>query len=130
MADYWTLFLDSWQGYLQYLVRDVTQPGPRSYFYWLVAISAGVYTLELLAPWRRNQPRIRKDFWLDGFYMFFNFFLFSLIGYAALSDVVVRAFQELLARFGIQNLVAIEVSGLPSWIQLLILFVLIRRLNF
>ena len=82
-----------------------------------------VYALELLFPWRKNQKAIREDFWLDAFYMFFNFFLFGLVGYAALSTVVSQAFNDLLANvFGIKNLVAIQVGSLPHWVQLLILF--------
>ena len=56
--------------------------------------------------------------------MFFNFFLFSLVGYAAVSNVVSTAFNDgLLAVFGWRNLVAIQVGQLPVWSQLLILFV-------
>jgi len=64
----------------------------------------------------------RKDFWLDGFYMFFNFFLFSLIGYNALSYVAVEAFNALLGWFGVTNLVMIEVQSWPFWSQLLLMF--------
>jgi sterol desaturase/sphingolipid hydroxylase (fatty acid hydroxylase superfamily) len=89
----------------------------------LIGISAVVYGLELLFPWRRNQPAIREDFWLDTFYMFFNFFLFGLVGYAALSDVVAQAFSDWLANtFGIRNLVALNVAGWSRWAQLLLLF--------
>jgi sterol desaturase/sphingolipid hydroxylase (fatty acid hydroxylase superfamily) len=49
-----------------------------------------------MKPWRENQPKFRKDFWLDFFYMFFNFFLFSLVIYNAASDVVVHAFNRLI----------------------------------
>ncbi len=56
--------------------------------------------------------------------MFFNFFLFSLVIYNAASDVVVNLSIDLLARFGIENLVAIEVSSWPVWAQLATLFVL------
>jgi len=122
--DYWNLFVTSWKSYASYLVGDITHPGPHSYFYWLLIISAAVYVLEILFPWRKQQRRIRRDFWLDGFYMFFNFFLFSLIGYFALSEVVSRAFQDLLAGFGIDNLVALKVGDLPRWAQLLTLFLL------
>ena len=49
------------------------------------------------------------------FYMFFNFFLFSLIGYNAISNVGVNLFNDFLSIFGIQNLVAIEVrTGRPG----------------
>ncbi|MFZ4477836.1 MAG: sterol desaturase family protein, partial [Saprospiraceae bacterium] len=109
--------------YAQYLWDAVLNPHWSNYFYWLIAISVVIYTLELIFPWRKNQKAIREDFWLDAFYMFFNFFLFGLVGYAALSTVVSQAFNDLLANvFGIKNLVAIQVGSLPHWVQLLILF--------
>jgi hypothetical protein len=121
MNAYTDVFWNSFSGYARYFFHEVMHPHWGNYFYWLLAISLLVYVLELLFPWRKNQPKIRQDFWLDAFYMFFNFFLFSLIGYAALSDVVVKAFNDFLASaFGIQNLLAIRVAGLPYWAQLLI----------
>jgi len=123
MTNYWQLFTSSATGYAQYLWDAVLNPHWSNYFYWLIAISVVIYTLELLFPWRKNQKAIREDFWLDAFYMFFNFFLFGLVGYAALSTVVSQAFNDLLANvFGIKNLVAIQVGSLPHWVQLLILF--------
>lgn len=124
METYWQTFATSFTNYATYLGNEVLHPHWGNYFYWLIGISAAVYALELLFPWRKNQPRIREDFWLDTFYMFFNFFLFSLVGFAAVSDVAVKAFNDLLANvFGIRNLVAISVAQLPHWAQLLILFV-------
>ncbi len=121
---YWDIIQNAYQGYARYFWHEVANPHWGNYFYWLIAISVVVYSLELLFPWRKNQPRIREDFWLDTFYMFFNFFLFSLVGYAAVSDVAVTAFNNLLAQaFGIRNLVAINVATLPHWVQLLILFI-------
>lgn len=120
---YSQIFANSFEGYARYLAHEVFNPHWGNYFYWLIAISAAVYVLELLFPWRKNQPAIREDFWLDTFYMFFNFFLFGLVGYAAVSDVAVRAFNDLLASaFGIRNLVAIKVAEWPRWGQLLLLF--------
>jgi sterol desaturase/sphingolipid hydroxylase (fatty acid hydroxylase superfamily) len=75
-------------------------------------------------PWRKDQPKIRKDFWLDAFYMFFNFFLFSLVGYYAISNVFVELFNDFLGFFGIENLVALEIGTWPVWSQLLTLFIL------
>lgn len=80
--------------------------------------------LEIIFPWRKEQPIIRKDFWLDGFYMFFNFFLFSLVGYNALSNVGVQAFNDFIGLFGWTNLVAINIQSYPVWLQLLILLVI------
>jgi sterol desaturase/sphingolipid hydroxylase (fatty acid hydroxylase superfamily) len=88
-----------------------------------LGISLVVWSLELVFPWRKNQAAIREDFWLDGFYMFFNFFLFSLIGYNAVSNVAVEAFNDFLALFGITNLVAFQIASWPVWSQFLLLFV-------
>jgi len=90
----------------------------------LILVSMLFYSVELIKPWRKDQPVIRKDFWLDGFYMFFNFFLFSLIGYNAVSNVFVELFNDFLGLFGITNLVALSVASFPKWAQLLTLFIL------
>jgi sterol desaturase/sphingolipid hydroxylase (fatty acid hydroxylase superfamily) len=79
-----------------------------------------VWGLELLFPWRKNQSAFRKDFWLDGFYMFFNFFVFSII---------ISGVYELLGQgFGtigitMKSLSLIDVSILPAWMGLLLFFV-------
>lgn len=120
---YLETFQNSFSGYATYLAHEVLNPHWGNYFYWLIAISAVVYALELMFPWRKNQPKIREDFWLDAFYMFFNFFLFGLVGYAAFSDVFVKMFNDLLKNsFGINNLVAMNVASWPRWGQLLLLF--------
>jgi sterol desaturase/sphingolipid hydroxylase (fatty acid hydroxylase superfamily) len=124
MERYLEIARGSFVGYARYLWHEVTHPGWGNYFYALIAVSLLFLCLELLVPWRKDQPRVREGFWLDGFYMFFNFFLFSLIGYNALSDVVSTAFRDLLASVGIRNLVAIRVAALPAVAQLSILFVL------
>lgn len=123
MKHYAEIFWNGFSGYARYFFHEILHPHWGNYFYWLIAISALVYLLELYFPWRKHQAKVRQDFWLDAFYMFFNFFLFSLIGYAAISDVAVNAFNDFLRwAFGIENLVAIRVAGLPHWAQLLTLF--------
>lgn len=121
--EYWQLIRDAYTGYAGYLWREITQPHWQSYFYWLLGVSAFFLILEWVRPWRKNQSRFRKDFWLDFFYMFFNFFIFSLIVFNAASDVVVRFFNDLLASVGINNLLAFEVMSWPTWSHLLIGFV-------
>ena len=123
MERYYEIFLNNFRGYAAYLWHEILHPHWGNYFYWLIAISLAVYALELIFPWRKDQPALRRDFWLDGFYMFFNFFLFSLVGYAAISGVAVQAFNDLLASvFGVHNLVAFNVATWPHWAQLLTLF--------
>lgn len=122
MEKYLQLILDSFTGYFNYLVSEITSPGWHNYFYLLVALSLLVWTLEIALPWRKKQRRVRRDFWLDGFYMFFNFFLFSLIGYNAISNVGVEVFNDFLGLFGITNTVAVEVQNFPVLVQFIIMF--------
>lgn len=123
MNKYLDTFLNGYSGYFNYLIHEITHPNLHNYFYWLLGVSAFFFLLEWFAPWRKNQPKFRKDFWLDFFYMFFNFFLFSLVIYNAASDVVVQLFKDLLGMVGITNLVAIEVQSWPLWGHLLLGFV-------
>lgn len=123
ISQYWNIFINSFTGYASYLLHEVLNPHWGNYFYWLIGISLVVYALERLFPWRKEQPAIREDFWLDVFYMFFNFFIFGLVGYIAISNVVSQAFNDLLASIGIRNLVALNVAKWPYWSQLLLMFV-------
>jgi sterol desaturase/sphingolipid hydroxylase (fatty acid hydroxylase superfamily) len=123
MQEYIQVFLDGYYGYWNYLSSEILYPSWHNYFWWLIGISVVVWGLELAFPWRKNQPAIRTDFWLDGFYMFFNFFFFSLIGYNAVSNVAVEAFNDFLSLFGINNLVAFQIASWPVWSQFLLLFV-------
>ena len=115
---------EAYSGYWQFLLKEISQPSWGNYFYWLLGISFFFFLMEVLRPWREGQPKFRKDFWLDAFYMLFNFFLFSLIIYHAASELVVTWFQNLLSVVGITNLVAIKIGGWAIWVQLLTLFVL------
>ena len=124
MGRYWQTFIDGYTGYAKYFWTEITRPGLHNYFYWLIGLSLLFFALELLHPWRQNQKRFRKDFWLDAFYMFFNYFLFSLVVYNAASGVVVQLFNDLLGLLGITNLVAVEIDSWPVWAQLGTLFLL------
>lgn len=120
--NYWQLIKDSYIGYANYLWSEISQPQWHNYFYWLIGVSLFFLILEWVRPWRKNQARFRRDFWLDFFYMFFNFFIFSLIVFNAASDVVVHFFNDLLASIGITNLLAFEVMSWPTWAHLILGF--------
>lgn len=121
--NYWDIFINGYKGYANYLWHEITNPGWHNYFYWLLLVSGFFFALELLNPWRREQASFRKDFWLDFFYMFFNFFLFSLIIYNAASDVVVRFFNDIiLAVSGFDLQASNPMRSLPAWAILLIGF--------
>ena len=121
---YFHIIQDAFSGYANYLWNEITNPTWYSYFYWLIGISLIVWTLEVIIPWRKNQKVIRKDFWLDGFYMFFNFFIFSLVAYNAISMVGVELFNDFLGLFGIINVVAIEIKTWPVLLQFVLMFVI------
>lgn len=123
MADTVNLIKDSYIGYFNYFKNEVQSPSFHNYFYWLLGLSILVWTLELIFPWRKEQAAFRKDFLLDGFYMFFNFFLFSLIGYNALSNVCVAMFNNALSLVGIRNIVAVNIQAWPFWTQYLLMFI-------
>lgn len=100
----------------------MANPGWHNYFYMLLCFSLTVWVLEIIVPWRRKQRIIRKGFWMDAFYMFFNFFLFSLVAYNALSNVAVKAFNDVLALFGVENIIFLQLESAPLWMQFLVMF--------
>lgn len=120
----WNIITDSYTGYWNYLAYEITHPSWTNYFYYLISISLVVWGLELAFPWRKGQKAFRQDFWLDAFYMFFNFFLFSLVAYNAISNIGVELVTSFFALFGIENMVAIHLGNLPVWARLLLLFII------
>lgn len=124
MDKYVNIFLNSFSGYYHYLVNEIQNPSLTNYFWWLIGLSFLVLAMEVIIPWRKNQKIVRKGFWLDVFYIFFNFFIFSLIGYNAVSNVFVELFNDFLNLFGIENLVAFQVQDFPIWSQFLIMFLI------
>ena len=114
--DYLNTFINSYSGYASYLWREITNPHWGNYFYWLIAVSVFFFLLEITAPWRKEQAKFRKDFWLDAFYMFFNFFIFSLIIYNAASDVVVKFFNDgFIALFNFDPQASNPMNSWPMW---------------
>jgi sterol desaturase/sphingolipid hydroxylase (fatty acid hydroxylase superfamily) len=103
-------------------MNEIQNPSLTNYFWWLIGLSFLVLAMEIIIPWRKDQKIIRKGFWLDVFYVFFNFFIFSLIGYNAISNVFVEMFNDFLGLFGVDNLVAFHIQNFPIWSQFLIMF--------
>lgn len=121
---YLDIFINAYTGYANYLWSEISNPHPKNYFYWLIAVSLFFFILEVLNPWRKNQAMFRRDFWLDVFYMFFNFFLFSLIIYNAASDVVVNLFNDTVQSLSGFSLVASNpMSTWPLWMILIVGFI-------
>ena len=123
MSNYFDVFLTAYKNYASYLAHEIMNPSWTNYFYWLLVISGFFFFLEIIVPWRKEQGKIRKDFWLDFFYMFFNFFLFSLIIYNAASDVIVNLFNDIILNISNFDLQASNpLKTAPMWAILLIGF--------
>jgi sterol desaturase/sphingolipid hydroxylase (fatty acid hydroxylase superfamily) len=126
--DVLNIIVNAYSGYAGYLWREITfQNAPfwHNYFFWLLFVSAFFFGIEGLRPWRKEQQRFRKDFWLDFFYMFFNFFLFSLVIFNAVSSVVSEGLNNaILAVSGFNLHASNPMQTMPYWSVLLIGFVL------
>lgn len=125
MNDYLDLIINSYSGYWNYLKNEIiTINHWDNYFYGLIAISLIVWLLEIAFPWRKNQALFRKDFWLDTFYMFFNFFLLNLIVLIALSNTASKLLDDVLSIVGLSifSFQLFDVDDLPLWLGLLIFF--------
>ena len=128
MEKYLETIKSSYTGYWNYIQKSVLMElNWENYFYGLILISLIVWGLEIFFPWRKNQPIIRKDFWLDTFYMFFNFFLLNLIVLIALSNTAVLFFNDVLAivNLSIANFQLFDIKTFPYWARLLVFFVII-----
>ena len=124
MNSIFNTFSESLLGTLNWTLNSIgfQVPWYTNYFWGLLLLSFMIWGLEIAFPWRKKQGVFRKDFWLDAFYMFFNFFLFS-IAISGFYDLIQLFFSSL----GISNtrFVLLDLSKLPSGIQLLIFFVVL-----
>lgn len=122
--EYLEAFYNSFVGTLNWTWKSIIFEVPwyTNYFWSLILISLVVWGLEILFPWRKNQGIFRKDFWLDAFYMFFNFFLFAIV-----ISGVYRVLQLFFKDIGIttKSLALVDFTAWPSWAQLLIFFLIL-----
>ena len=124
MGKYWDAFVGSFMGTVDWTWKSILFEVPwyTNYFWGLVVISLFVWGLEIAFPWRKEQSIIRKDFWLDGFYMFFNFFIFS---------IAISGFYNLLEVFfadiniTMKSLAIINIAQWPMWAQLVVFFIIL-----
>jgi sterol desaturase/sphingolipid hydroxylase (fatty acid hydroxylase superfamily) len=128
MNEYLKAFADAFESNLRWTWQSILMEVPwyMNYFWGLIAISLLVWGLEICFPWRKEQSVFRRDFWLDAFYMFFNFFIFA---------IAISGFYQLAAVFfgkvGIttRSLAIIDLDSLPVWLQLMLFFVLLDFLQ-
>lgn len=124
--DIWAIISSAYKGYWNYFVKELTNPfnNGGSYFYLLIGISLLVWILEIAFPWRKNQAIFRKDFFLDAFYMFFNFFFFNLLIFIALSNVTANLFGNFMQFIHLPKTGIIDLSSWSMWLQIPIFFIL------
>jgi len=125
MKNYSDTFLGSFSNFADYTWREITfqvEPWYVNYFWWLFVLSLVVWILEIAFPWRKEQAVIRKDFWLDAFYMLFNFYIFKLIIFMAFSNVTEMLFTDLMGG-DLNYITLINIRDYPVWTQLIIFFV-------
>ncbi|MEB8345550.1 sterol desaturase family protein [Flavobacteriaceae bacterium KMM 6898] len=124
MEKYIEAFINSFLGTLQWTGRSILFEVSwyNNYFWGLIAISLLVWALEILFPWRKDQSIFRKDFWLDGFYMFFNFFIFAIV-----ISGFYKLLQVLFKDIGLtsKSLAIFDLSNLPMVFQLILFFVVL-----
>lgn len=127
MEKYIEIIKNAYSGYWNYLKNEIiTINHWDNYFYGLIIISLLVWGLEIIFPWRKQQSIFRKDFWLDTFYMFFNFFILNLIILIALSETTASFFNDVLSVIGlsISNFQWFDVDNLPLGLGLFIFFII------
>ncbi|WP_435415430.1 sterol desaturase family protein [Polaribacter aestuariivivens] len=128
MNKYIEIIKNSYSSYWNYLKNSVLMElNWENYFYGLILISLVVWGLEAIFPWRKNQSLFRKDFWLDTFYMFFNFFLLNLIVLIALSNSAAEIFNDILGVVGLQlsNFQLLDINKLPFFARIFIFFIVV-----
>ncbi|RSC94811.1 sterol desaturase family protein [Tenacibaculum singaporense] len=128
MSKYLEIIKNSYTGYWNYIKQSVLMElSWENYFYGLIIISLVVWGLEIIFPWRKNQPLFRKDFWLDTFYMFFNFFLLNLIVLIALSNAAEQLFNDVLGLVGLSvaSFQLFDINTFPHWARITVFFIII-----
>lgn len=124
MNTYIKAFFNAFKGSIDWTWKSILFEVPwfTNYFWGLIIISIIVWSIEIIFPWRKEQAVFRKDFWLDGFYMFFNFFIFSI----AISGFY-KLLQLIFNNLGItdKSLALINPSTWPNWLQLLLFFIVL-----
>ncbi len=124
MDKYVDAFTKTFIGTLNWTWKSILFEVPwyMNFFWGIVLISLVVWGLEIVFPWRKEQAIFRKDFWLDAFYMFFNFVIFA---------IVISGFYRVLELFfadiglSMKSFQIVDLSTFPMWVQLLIFFVVL-----
>lgn len=128
MEKYLNAFINAFNGTIDWTWKSIIFEVPwyTNYFWGLTIISLVIWGLEIAFPWRKNQSIFRRDFWLDAFYMFSNFFIFSIVisGVYEVLELLFGAFN-----IDIKSIVLIDISDWVPWLQLLVFFIILDFLQ-
>ncbi|ANW96469.1 sterol desaturase [Wenyingzhuangia fucanilytica] len=117
------IFFNSFNNTIYWIINMVALRTPwyQNYFWGLIIISFSIWLLEVFVPWRKRQSIFRKDFDIDFFYMFFNFFIFAIVinGVYALVGNKANEYGVTMKSFTLINL-----DHFNPYQQLIIFFVL------
>ena len=128
MNKYIDIIKNSYSDYWNYVKQSVLMElNWENYFYGLIIISLIVWGFEAIFPWRKNQSLFRKDFWLDTFYMFFNFFLLNLIVLIALSNSAAQLFNDIIgfAGLSLSSFQLLELNTFTFPVRIFIFFIVV-----
>ncbi|MBG48154.1 MAG: sterol desaturase [Pseudozobellia sp.] len=124
MEKYIDAFLKGFNGTLNWTYKSILFEVPwyTNYFYGVILLSLVVWILEIVFPWRKNQGIFRKDFWLDTFYIFFNFFIFAI----AIGGVY-KVLETLFLSIGVSmnSLAIVNTESWHVWLQLFVFFIVL-----
>ena len=122
MEKYLDAFINAFTGTVDWTWKSILFEVPwyNNYFWGLILISLFVWLMEIAFPWRKEQSIFRKDFWLDGFYMFFNFFVF-VIAISGFYTIIELGFGEIGVTM--KSMALIDMSSWPLWLQLVVFFI-------
>lgn len=124
MENYIEAFLNAFVGSFNWTLKSIffEVPWYTNFFWGLTVLSFLVWGLEIAFPWRKSQSVFRKDFWLDWFYMYFNFFVFSIV-----ISGVYKVIGLLLNDIGIDksSLTLIDITQYAPAIQLILFFIVL-----
>ena len=128
MEKYVYAFINAFYGTVDWTWKSILFEVPwyTNYFWGLIVISIFVWALEIAFPWRKEQAILRRDFWLDAFYMFFNFFIFSIV-----ISGVYKTLGLLFSAFNItaKSIALFDIAHWTPWLQLLIFFIILDFLQ-
>jgi len=128
MEQYLNTFINAFNGTIDWTWKSIIFEVQwyTNYFWGLIIISLFVWCLEIAFPWRKNQAIFRRDFWLDVFYMFSNFFIFSIV-ISGVYEVLELLFNNV--NITTKSLSLINTLHWPHWLQLLVFFIVLDFLQ-